>query len=218
MNKDKAIVVFSGGQDSTTCLFWAKKKFKEVIAVSFDYNQKHKLELECAKDICKKYNVEHHILDLNLLNQLAPNSLTRQDIVVDKEASSDKLPNSFVDGRNLLFLSFVAIFAKQREINHIITGVSQSDFSGYPDCRDVFIKSLNVTLNLSMDYQFEIHTPLMWINKAETWKMADDLGVLEVIKEETLTCYNGIKGSGCGECPACKLRMNGYLEFKNISL
>ena len=218
MNKDKAIVVFSGGQDSTTCLFWAKKKFKEVIALSFDYNQKHKLELECAKDICKKYDVEHHILDLNLLNQLAPNSLTRQDIVVDKEASSDKLPNSFVDGRNLLFLSFVAIFAKQREINHIITGVSQSDFSGYPDCRDVFIKSLNVTLNLSMDYQFEIHTPLMWINKAETWKMADDLGVLEVIKEETLTCYNGIKGSGCGECPACKLRMNGYLEFKNISL
>lgn len=218
MNKDKAIVVFSGGQDSTTCLFWAKKKFKEVIAVSFDYNQKHKLELECAKDICKKYNVEHHILDLNLLNQLAPNSLTRQDIVVDKEASSDKLPNSFVDGRNLLFLSFVAIFAKQKEINHIITGVSQSDFSGYPDCRDVFIKSLNVTLNLSMDYQFEIHTPLMWINKAETWKMADDLGVLEVIKEETLTCYNGIKGSGCRECPACKLRMNGYLEFKNISL
>ena len=218
MNKDKAIVVFSGGQDSTTCLFWAKKKFKEVIAVSFDYNQKHKLELECAKDICKKYNVEHHILDLNLLNQLAPNSLTRQDIVVDKEASSDKLPNSFVDGRNLLFLSFVAIFAKQREINHIITGVSQSDFSGYPDCRDVFIKSLNVTLNLSMDYQFEIHTPLMWINKAETWKMADDLGVLGVIKEETLTCYNGIKGNGCGECPACKLRMNGYLEFKNMNL
>ena len=218
MNKDKAIVVFSGGQDSTTCLFWAKKKFKEVIALSFDYNQKHKLELECAKDICRKYEVEHHILDLNLLNQLAPNSLTRQDIVVDKEVHSDKLPNSFVDGRNLLFLSFVAIFAKQREINHIITGVSQSDFSGYPDCRDVFIKSLNVTLNLSMDYQFEIHTPLMWINKAETWKMADNLGVLEVIKEETLTCYNGIKGSGCGECPACKLRMNGYLEFKNISL
>ncbi|HSQ88661.1 7-cyano-7-deazaguanine synthase QueC [Romboutsia sp.] len=218
MNKDKAIVVFSGGQDSTTCLFWAKKKFKEVIALSFDYNQKHKLELECAKDICKKYNVEHHILDLNLLNQLAPNSLTRQDIVVDKDTTSDKLPNSFVDGRNLLFLSFVAVFAKQREINHIITGVSQSDFSGYPDCRDVFIKSLNVTLNLSMDYQFEIHTPLMWINKAETWKMADDLGVLEIIKEETLTCYNGIKGNGCGECPACKLRKNGYLEFKNLSL
>lgn len=214
MNKEKAIVVFSGGQDSTTCLFWAKKKFKEVIAVSFDYGQKHKLELECAKEICKKYNVEHHIMDLNLLNQLAPNSLTRADIEVDKEAPSGELPNSFVDGRNMLFLTFVAVFAKQREINNIITGVSQSDFSGYPDCRDVFIRSLNVTLNLAMDYQFVIHTPLMWINKAETWKMADDLGVLDIVKEETLTCYNGIKGNGCGECPACKLRKNGYLEFK----
>ncbi|APF27157.1 7-cyano-7-deazaguanine synthase QueC [Clostridium botulinum] len=214
MNKEKAIVVFSGGQDSTTCLFWAKKKYKEVIAVSFDYNQKHKLELECAKDICKKHNIEHKILDLNLLNQLAPNSLTRQDITVDKSAPKEGVPNSFVDGRNLLFLSFVAVFAKQRGINAIITGVSQSDFSGYPDCRDVFIKSLNVTLNLAMDYEFEILTPLMWINKAETWKMAYDLGVLDIVKEETLTCYNGIKADGCGECPACKLRKKGYLEFE----
>ena len=214
MNKEKAIVVFSGGQDSTTCLFGAKKKYKEVIAVSFDYNQKHKLELECAKDICKKYNIEHKILDLNLLNQLAPNSLTRQDITVDKSAPKEGVPNSFVDGRNLLFLSFVAVFAKQRGINTIITGVSQSDFSGYPDCRDVFIKSLNVTLNLAMDYEFEIITPLMWINKAETWKMAYDLGVLDIVKEETLTCYNGIKADGCGECPACKLRKKGYLEFE----
>lgn len=218
MNKEKAIIVFSGGQDSTTCLFWAKKRFKQVIAISFDYNQKHKLELECAKDICKKHNVEHHILDLNLLNQLAPNSLTRQDIEVDKNAPMEGLPNSFVDGRNMLFLTFVAVFAKQRGINNIITGVSQSDFSGYPDCRDVFIKSLNVTLNLAMDYQFVIHTPLMWINKAETWKMAYDLGVLDIVKEETLTCYNGIKGNGCGECPACKLRKNGYLEFKKSYL
>jgi 7-cyano-7-deazaguanine synthase len=218
MNKEKALVVFSGGQDSTTCLFWAMEKYKEVIAVSFDYNQKHILELECAKDICKKYNVEHHILDLNLLNQLAPNSLTRQDIDVDKDAPKVGTPNSFVDGRNLLFLTFVAIFAKQRGINAIITGVSQSDFSGYPDCRDVFVKSLNVTLNLSMEYQFEIITPLMWINKAETWKMAYDLGVLDVIKNETLTCYNGIKGNGCGECPSCKLRKKGYLKFKEMYL
>ncbi|RHW66725.1 7-cyano-7-deazaguanine synthase QueC [Clostridium botulinum] len=208
------MVVFSGGQDSTTCLFWAKKKYKEVIAVSFDYNQKHKLELDCAKDICKKYNIEHHILDLNLLNQLAPNLLTRQDITVDKSAPKEGVPNSFVDGRNLLFLSFVAVFAKQKGINTIITGVSQSDFSGYPDCRDVFIKSLNVTLNLAMDYEFEIITPLMWINKAETWKMAYDLGVLDIVKEETLTCYNGIKADGCGECPACNLRKKGYLEFE----
>ncbi|MGB5823820.1 MAG: 7-cyano-7-deazaguanine synthase QueC [Proteocatella sp.] len=218
MNKEKAVVVFSGGQDSTTCLFWAMKKFKEVIAVSFDYNQKHKLELECAEDICKKNGIEFHVLDMALLNQLAPNSLTRKDIEVDKDAPKEGVPNSFVDGRNLLFLTFAAIFAKQRDINTIITGVSESDFSGYPDCRDVFIKSLNVTLNLSMDYQFEIFTPLMWINKAETWKMAYDLGVLDVIKQDTLTCYNGIKGDGCGECPSCKLRKKGYLEFKEIYL
>ncbi|OPJ57075.1 7-cyano-7-deazaguanine synthase [Alkalithermobacter paradoxus] len=218
MNNEKAVVVFSGGQDSTTCLFWAKKKFKEVIAVSFDYNQKHKLELECAKKICKEYGFEHHILDLSLLNQLAPNSLTRVDIKVDKKQEDDKLPNSFVDGRNLLFLSFVAIFAKQRNIRNIVTGVSESDFSGYPDCRDVFIKSTNVTLNLAMDYQFEIYTPLMWINKAQTWKMAYDLGVLDIIKNETLTCYNGIKGEGCNDCPACKLRSRGYLEFENLYL
>ena len=214
MNKDKALVVFSGGQDSTTCLFWAKERFKEVIAVSFDYGQKHKQELDCAKEICKKYGVEHYILDLALLNQLAPNSLTRVDIEVDKEKPEGELPNSFVDGRNLLFLSFVAVLAKQKGTGTIITGVSQSDFSGYPDCRDVFIKSLNVTLNLAMDYDFDILTPLMWIDKADTWKMADDLGVLDLVKNETLTCYNGIKGDGCGDCPSCKLRSHGFEEFK----
>jgi len=214
MKKEKAMVVFSGGQDSTTCLFWAMKNFEEVVAVSFDYNQRHILELECAKDICKKHNIEHHTMDLSLLNQLAPNSLTRTDIEVDKDAPKEGTPNSFVDGRNLLFLSFVAVFAKQRGIKHIITGVSQSDFSGYPDCRDSFIKSLNVTLNLAMDYEFVIHTPIMWIDKEETWKLAYDLGVLDIIKNETLTCYNGIIGNGCGDCPACKLRKRGYVDFK----
>lgn len=211
--KEKAVVVFSGGQDSTTCLFWAKQQFGEVVAVSFDYNQKHKQELECAANICKKYEIEHIIMDLALLNQLAPNSLTRTDISVDKEAPAEGVPNTFVDGRNMLFLAFVAVFAKQRGISHIITGVSQSDFSGYPDCRDIFIKSMNVTLNLAMDYQFVLHTPLMWINKQETWKMAYDLDVLDIIKNETLTCYNGIIGDGCRECPACKLRNRGYMEF-----
>jgi len=214
INNEKAVVVFSGGQDSTTCLFWAKERFKEVIAVSFDYNQKHISELQCAKDICNKYNVEHHILDMSLLNQLAPNSLTRVDINVDKTQKEGEVPNSFVDGRNLLFLTFVAVFAKQRNINHIITGVSQSDFSGYPDCRDVFIKSTNVTLNLSMDYEFVIHTPLMFIDKCETWNLAHNLGALDIVKNETLTCYNGIIGNGCGNCPACNLRKNGYLQFK----
>lgn len=215
MNKNDAVVVFSGGQDSTTCLFWAKNKFDNIIALSFNYNQKHKLELDCAKNICIRQGIEHHILDLNLLNQLAPNSLTRSDIKVDSEPLKGGLPNSFVEGRNMLFLTFAAIFAKQREINNIIIGVSESDYSGYPDCRDSFIKSINVTLNLAMDYQFEILTPLMWINKEETWKLAYDLGVLEIIKNETLTCYNGIKGIGCGECPACKLRNKGYASFEN---
>lgn len=214
MNKDTAVVVFSGGQDSTTCLFWAKKRFKKVIAISFDYGQRHKLELQCAKKICEKYNIEHEILDLSLLNQLAPNSLTRSDIPVDVTRDGDKVPNSFVEGRNLIFLSFAAIFTKQKKANYLITGVSQSDFSGYPDCRDNFIKSLNVTLNLAMDYDFELLTPLMWIDKCETWKMAYDLGVLDVVKNETLTCYNGIIGNGCGECPSCELRKHGYLEFK----
>lgn len=212
-NKKEAVVVFSGGQDSTTCLFWAMKKYEKVIAVSFDYNQKHILELECARNICKKYNVEHHIMNLDLLNQLAPNSLTRADIEVDHDAPKEGTPNSFVDGRNLLFLTFVAVFAKQRGINDIVTGVSESDFSGYPDCRDVFIKSLATTLTLSMDYQFDIITPLMWIDKEETWKLADDLGVMDIIKDETLTCYNGIIGDGCKECPSCKLRRKGYDRY-----
>ena len=177
-NKREAVVVLSGGQDSTTCLFWAKKRYEKVYAISFDYGQKHIKELECAKAITKKYDVEHYIMDLSLLNQLAPNSLTRADIKVDEDAPKVGTPNSFVDGRNMLFLSFVAVYAKQKNITDIITGVSQSDFSGYPDCRDVFIKSLNTTLNLAMDYEFQIITPLMWLDKKETWELAEELGVL----------------------------------------
>ena len=212
-NKKQAVVIYSGGQDSTTCLFWAKERYDEVIAVSFDYGQRHKAELACAADIAKEYGVEHQILDMSLLNQLAPNSLTREDIQVDQDAPDQGLPNSFVDGRNMVFLTFAAIFAKQRGITDLITGVSQSDFSGYPDCRDIFIKSLNTTLNLAMDYEFDIITPLMWIDKEETWALADKLGVLDVIRDRTLTCYNGIQGNGCGECPACKLRRRGYERY-----
>ena len=217
-NKDEAVVIFSGGQDSTTCLLWAKKKYKKVYAVSFDYNQRHKKELDCAKEICKELDVEHHILDMDLLNQLAPNSLTRTDIDVDTSAPDDGTPpNSFVDGRNMVFILFAAIFAKQRKVSDIITGVSQSDFSGYPDCRNVFIKSMNVTLNLAMEFDFNIITPLMWIDKEETWELADKLGGFELVRNKTLTCYNGIMGDGCGNCPACKLRKRGleaYLEKK----
>ena len=212
MKKDKAVVVFSGGQDSTTCLFWAIEKFAEVEAVTFDYNQRHKAEIDCAKNITSELGIKHHILDMSLLNQLAPNALTRDDIEV-KDGEDGELPSTFVPGRNLLFLSFAGVLARQIGAKHIITGVCETDFSGYPDCRDVFIKSLNVTLNLSMDYSFVIHTPLMWLNKAETWKMADELGAFDFVREKTLTCYNGIIADGCGECPACKLRKNGLDEY-----
>ena len=214
-NKETALVVFSGGQDSATCLLWAMKRYKEVIAVSFDYGQRHKAELDCAKEITEQFGIEWHVMDMSLLNQLAPNSLTRTDIKVDENAPQEGTPNSVVDGRNMLFLTFAAVFAKQRGITDLITGVSQSDFSGYPDCRDVFIKSLNATLNLAMDYTFCIETPLMWIDKADTWKLAEDLNGLELVRNKTLTCYNGIKGEGCGHCPSCKLRRQGYEEFIN---
>ena len=218
MNK-KAVVVFSGGQDSTTCLFWALKEFDEVIAVTFNYNQKHKLEIECAKSIAKELNLEHHILDMELLNQLAPNALTRDDIKIEMGEDGNP-PSTFVEGRNLLFLSFAGVLAKVKGAKHIVTGVCETDFSGYPDCRDMFIKSLNVTLNLAMDYDFVIHTPLMWLDKAETWEMADSFNKLDYVREKTLTCYNGVIGDGCGECPACILRKNGlekYLNSKEIN-
>lgn len=215
MKNDKAIVVFSGGQDSTTCLFWALKNFKEVEAVTFDYNQRHRLEIDCASNIAKELGVRHHILDMSLLNQLAPNALTRNDIEV-AEGEDGGMPNTFVPGRNLLFLSFAAVLASQVGAKHIITGVCETDFSGYPDCRDIFIKSLNVTLNLAMDAQFVLHTPLMWLNKAQTWQLADELGAFDFVREKTLTCYNGIIADGCGECPSCKLRKKGLDEYLKV--
>ncbi|WP_209978533.1 7-cyano-7-deazaguanine synthase QueC [Paenibacillus eucommiae] len=212
MKSNKAIVVFSGGQDSTTCLFKAIKEFGEVEAVTFDYGQRHKLELDCASRIAADLKIKHHVLDMSLLNQLAPNALTRSDIEIGQ--AEGELPSTFVDGRNLLFLSFAAVLAKQAGASHIVTGVSQSDFSGYPDCRDIFIKSLNVTLNLAMDYPFVIDTPLMWLTKAQTWQLADDLGAYSYVREKTLTCYNGVVADGCGECPACLLRSRGLQEYE----
>jgi 7-cyano-7-deazaguanine synthase len=211
MKKEKAVVVFSGGQDSTTCLFWALKQFDKVEAVTFDYGQRHRLEIEVAASIAKELGVPHTVLDMSLLNQLAPNALTRSDIAI--EQNEGQLPSTFVDGRNLLFLSFAAVLAKQKGARHLVTGVCETDFSGYPDCRDIFIKSLNVTLNLAMDYQFVIHTPLMWLTKAQTWKLADELGAFEFVRTKTLTCYNGIIADGCGECPACVLRRRGLEEY-----
>ena len=215
LNKDKAIVVFSGGQDSTTCLFYAKKHFKEVELVTFNYGQRHEAEIEVAKRISKKQNLKHHTLDLSLLSQLTPNALTQHDLKIQE--NEDGIPNTFVPARNLLFLSFAGALAYQIKAKHIITGVCETDFSGYPDCRDSFIKSMNVTLNLSIDKDFVIHTPLMWLDKAQTWELSDKLGVLNYIRHNTLTCYNGIIGDGCGTCPACDLRARGlkhYLENK----
>jgi 7-cyano-7-deazaguanine synthase len=212
MKKEKAVVVFSGGQDSTTCLFWALERFEEVEAVTFDYNQRHSLEIECAQNIAKELGIRHHVLDMSLLNQLAPNALTRNDIAVEDGADGE-LPSTVVPGRNLLFLSFAGVLASQIGAKHIVTGVCETDFSGYPDCRDVFIKSLNVTLNLSMNESFVIDTPLMWLNKEETWELADQLHAFDFVREKTLTCYNGIIADGCGECPACKLRKKGLDDY-----
>ena len=213
MNPNKALVVFSGGQDSTTCLFWAKKHFEEVYALSFLYGQKHVKEVEIARGIARKAEVHFDVMDVPLIGQLGKNSLTDTSILMDETKPEDTFPNTFVPGRNLFFLSIAAVYARERGIRHLVTGVSQTDFSGYPDCRDSFIKSLNVTLNLAMDEQFVIHTPLMWIDKAQTWALADELGVLDLVRHETLTCYNGIPGDGCGHCPACKLRREGLEKY-----
>lgn len=217
MNNEAALVVFSGGQDSTTCLFWAKKHFKKVYALSFIYGQKHVKEVELARSIAEKAEVEFDVMDVSFIGHLGRNSLTDTSIHMDEEKPADSFPNTFVPGRNLFFLSIAAVYAREHGVNHIVAGVSQTDFSGYPDCRDSFIKSLNVTLNLAMDEQFVLHTPLMWIDKAQTWALADRLGVLDLIRHETLTCYNGIPGDGCGHCPSCKLRREGlekYLAYK----
>lgn len=218
MDNEKALVVFSGGQDSTTCLFWAKKQFREVHALSFIYGQKHVKEVELARAIAAKAGVHFDVMDVSFIGKLGHNSLTDTTMTMDAEKPADGVPNTFVPGRNLFFLSIAAVYARERGIRHLVTGVSQTDFSGYPDCRDNFIRSLNVTLNLAMEEQFVIHTPLMWIDKAATWALADELGVLDLVRNETLTCYNGIPGDGCGYCPACKLRREGlekYLQTRN---
>ncbi len=220
MNKETALIVYSGGQDSTTCLFWALKHFAHVEALTFIYGQKHAEEVNVAKHIAEVAGVKWHVMDVSFIGKLGRNSLTDSSIVMDQEKPADGPPNTFVPGRNLFFISIAAVFARERGINHLVTGVSQTDYSGYPDCRDAFIKSLNVSLNLGMDEQFVIHTPLMWIDKAQTWELADQLGVLDLIRTQTLTCYNNIPGDGCGRCPACKLRREGlekYLSSKDSS-
>jgi len=217
-HRNAALVCLSGGQDSTTCLFWAKKHFEYVEAVCFIYGQKHSLETKIAEKIATDANVPFKLMDISLISQLDRNcSLTNSAIEMDKEKPGDTYPNTFVPGRNMVFLTFAAIWARSQGIFNLVTGVSEADYSGYPDCRDTFIRSLNVTLNLAMDEQFVIHTPLMNRDKSEVWQLADELGVFDLVRNETLTCYNGIPADGCGHCPACKLRHEGlekYLERK----
>ena len=186
-----------------------------MYALSFLYGQKHIKEVDLAREIARKAEVHFDTMDVSFIGHLGKNSLTDTSIQMDETKPKETYPNTFVPGRNLFFLSIAAVYAREHGIYHLVTGVSQTDFSGYPDCRDTFIRSLNVTLNLAMDEQFVIHTPLMWIDKAETWALADELGVLDLVRHETLTCYNGIPGDGCGHCPACKLRREGLEKYLN---
>lgn len=219
LDNSRALVVLSGGQDSTTCLFWAKKHFKEVYALSFLYGQKHAHEVSLAEAIAREAGVHFDKMDVGFIGRLGHNALTDPSMPMDSEKPAGGPPNTFVPGRNLFFLGIAAVYARERGIRHLVTGVSQTDYSGYPDCRDSFIRSFNVSLNLAMDEQFVIHTPLMWLDKCQTWALADELGVLDLVRTRTLTCYNGVPGDGCGHCPACKLRRQGleqYLEEKEL--
>ena len=208
----KAIVIFSGGQDSTTCLFQAIAEYgkENVETMTFQYGQRHSIELEKAKWIAQDLGVKQTFIDTSVIKAITHNALMDENMHIEQK--DNKLPNTFVDGRNALFLLYAAIYAKGQGIQDIITGVCETDFSGYPDCRDVFIKSMNVTLNLAMDYQFNIKTPLMYLTKAQTWQLADELGVLDYVRNYTHTCYEGVDG-GCSQCPSCILRDKGLKEY-----
>jgi 7-cyano-7-deazaguanine synthase len=204
----KALVVFSGGQDSTTCLAWALSEFDQIYALSFNYGQRHSIELEQAKKICEISEVRHEEMEIDIFSKLSKNSLTH-DIDIDPGSDED-LPSTFVPGRNQIFLSIACIKAYQLGIHNIVTGVCQTDYSGYPDCRDEFVQSLAKTSSLAMDTEFKIHTPLMWKTKAETVHMMQNLGKLNWLKDSH-TCYEGMRPA-CGKCPACELRLKGFEE------
>ena len=214
----KAVLLLSGGQDSTTCLYWAKKQFTEVYAIGFDYGQMHVKELEQAKKIAKNSNIDYKIFDIKGL--LAPSSLTDNSDHNEKSKINNDLPASFTAGRNLLFLTIAASYGATKGINDIVTGVCQTDYSGYPDCRRNTIDAQQLTLTLGIGIgDIRIHTPLMYLNKAETWKMAKDLNCIDVIINDTLTDYNGNEtmnewGLGVNNNPATELRVKGYYEAK----
>jgi 7-cyano-7-deazaguanine synthase len=224
-----ALVLFSGGQDSTTCLAWALDRFERVETVGFDYGQRHRIELDCRGRLRAQMREmklgwdarlgDDHTISLDALGQVSNSALTR-DVAIEMTGSG--LPNTFVPGRNLIFLTFAAALAYRRGLRHIVGGMCETDFSGYPDCRDDTIKAMQVALTLGMDRRFVLHTPLMWIDKRETWTLAETLGgeaLVRLIVEDTHTCYLGERGRlqdwghGCGTCPACALRAAGYRRF-----
>ena len=224
-----ALVLFSGGQDSTTCLAHALARYERVETIAFDYRQRHSVELEARLNVLRELRArfpqwaaklgEDHLLDLAVLGEVSETSLTR-DTAFQMEANG--LPNTFVPGRNLLFMTLAAALAYRRGLQVIVTGVCETDFSGYPDCRDDTMKALQLALSLGMDKRFLIETPLMWIDKAETWQLAHQLGgqaLVDLIVEHTHTCYLGDRshrqdwGYGCGACPACDLRAKGFARF-----
>src|SRR6266480_1676407 len=226
---DAALVLFSGGQDSTTCLAWALNRFRCVETIGFSYGQRHTIELDCRPRILSRIRDNYPAwkaslgndvtVSLDVLKEISDTALTRD---VEIRMGENGLPTTFVPGRNILFLTVAAAVAYRRNIKVIVGGMCETDFSGYPDCRDDTIKALQVALNLGMEKRFTLETPLMWIDKAATWKMAEDLGgakLLEIILEDTHTCYHGNRtkrnpwGFGCGSCPACQLRANGYEGF-----
>ncbi|MDO5053767.1 MAG: 7-cyano-7-deazaguanine synthase QueC [Pasteurella oralis] len=213
-NDRKAIVIFSGGQDSTTCLIQAIQDYgvKNVETITFQYGQRHAIELAKAQWIAQDLGVKQTLIDTSVIQAITTNALMDNKAKIVQQGN---IPNTFVDGRNALFLLYSAIYAKGQGIQDIITGVCETDFSGYPDCRDIFIKSMNVTLNLAMDYQFNLKTPLMYLTKAQTWQLADELGALDYIRQHTHTCYMGVE-QGCAECPSCILREKGLQEYLSM--
>ncbi|NKJ72693.1 7-cyano-7-deazaguanine synthase QueC [Rhizobium leguminosarum bv. viciae] len=224
-----ALVLFSGGQDSTTCLAWALDRYERVETVGFDYGQRHRIELECRDTLRARLRAinpawadklgDDHTISLAALGEISNTALTSTIAI---EMADTGLPNTFVPGRNLIFLTFAAALAYRRGLKHIVGGMCETDFSGYPDCRDDTMKALQVALNLGMETRFVLDTPLMWIDKAQTWQLAQDLGgkeLVDVIVKESHTCYLGERGDlhewgyGCGVCPACDLRAKGYRKF-----
>jgi 7-cyano-7-deazaguanine synthase len=213
MANKNALVLFSGGQDSTTCLHWALQNFERVSAVGFDYGQRHQSELAAASEIATKSSIPYMVYQINTFSSISKNALTNTEIEIEGSISKDMPPNTLVEGRNLLFLTYASIYAKQIQADNLVMGVGQTDYSGYPDCRNDFILSANKTINFAFDHEFIIHTPLMWKTKAQIWELSDNLGVFDLVRRQTVTCYNGIPGDGCGKCPSCLLRQNGLDEY-----